>query len=118
MAVLVPPGAAGGSAAGDQHAVAEGGIGALAADRSLTPALHRNQIPDLTLSPTLAPSADSIAARGVRLREGLGLGIGLRARERGGTSNFDAMKVNHYEQVEQQPVEMEGSQGCSVRWLL
>ena len=28
------------------------------------------------------------------------------------------MKVNHYEQVAQQPVEMEGSQGCKVRWLL
>ena len=28
------------------------------------------------------------------------------------------MKVNHYEGVSQQPVEMEGSQGCSVRWLL
>lgn len=28
------------------------------------------------------------------------------------------MKVNHYEQVAQQPVEMEGSHGCQVRWLL
>lgn len=28
------------------------------------------------------------------------------------------MKVNHYQDVTQQPVEMEGSQGCSVRWLL
>lgn len=28
------------------------------------------------------------------------------------------MKVNHYQDVAQQPVEMEGSQGCSVRWLL
>jgi quercetin dioxygenase-like cupin family protein len=28
------------------------------------------------------------------------------------------MKVNHYQEVSQQPVEMEGSQGCSVRWLL
>ena len=28
------------------------------------------------------------------------------------------MKVNHYQAVAQQPVEMEGSQGCSVRWLL
>jgi quercetin dioxygenase-like cupin family protein len=28
------------------------------------------------------------------------------------------MKVNHYEQVQQQPVEMEGSSGCQVRWLL
>lgn len=28
------------------------------------------------------------------------------------------MKVNHYEQVPSQPVEMEGSQGCTVRWLL
>jgi quercetin dioxygenase-like cupin family protein len=28
------------------------------------------------------------------------------------------MKVNHYEQIPQRPVEMEGSHGCSVRWLL
>jgi quercetin dioxygenase-like cupin family protein len=28
------------------------------------------------------------------------------------------MKVNHYESVAQQPVEMEGSRGCRVRWLL
>ena len=28
------------------------------------------------------------------------------------------MKVNHYEQVPQQAVEMEGSQGCQVRWLV
>ena len=28
------------------------------------------------------------------------------------------MKVNQYEQVPQQPVEMEGSAGCHVRWLL
>jgi len=28
------------------------------------------------------------------------------------------MKVNHYESVEQSPVDMEGSAGCSVRWLL
>jgi len=28
------------------------------------------------------------------------------------------MKVNHYEAVAQQPVEMEGSHGCRVRWLL
>lgn len=28
------------------------------------------------------------------------------------------MKVNSCEQVAQQPVEMEGSQGCQVRWLL
>jgi quercetin dioxygenase-like cupin family protein len=28
------------------------------------------------------------------------------------------MKVNHYEAVQQQPVEMEGSEGCHVRWLL
>ncbi len=28
------------------------------------------------------------------------------------------MKVNHYEQVAQQSVEMEGSQGCQVRWLV
>jgi quercetin dioxygenase-like cupin family protein len=28
------------------------------------------------------------------------------------------MKVNHYETVPQQPVEMEGASGCRVRWLL
>ena len=28
------------------------------------------------------------------------------------------MQVNHYEAVPQQPVEMEGSYGCQVRWLL
>src|SRR6187431_2551322 len=28
------------------------------------------------------------------------------------------MKVNPYQQVPQQPIEMEGSQGCHVRWLL
>src|SRR5262245_33410954 len=28
------------------------------------------------------------------------------------------MKVNHYEDVPQQPVEMEGAGGCKVRWLL
>lgn len=28
------------------------------------------------------------------------------------------MKVNHYQQVEQVPVDMEGSSGCKVRWLL
>jgi quercetin dioxygenase-like cupin family protein len=28
------------------------------------------------------------------------------------------MKVNSYQDVTQQPVEMEGSQGCSVRWLV
>ncbi len=28
------------------------------------------------------------------------------------------MKVNHYQDVSQQPVEMEGSSGCSVRQLL
>jgi quercetin dioxygenase-like cupin family protein len=28
------------------------------------------------------------------------------------------MKVTHYEQVEAQPVTMEGSAGCSVRWLV
>ena len=27
------------------------------------------------------------------------------------------MKVNHYEQVEAKPVEMEGASGCTVRWL-
>ncbi len=28
------------------------------------------------------------------------------------------MKVNHYEQVESQVVEMEGASGCKVRWLV
>jgi quercetin dioxygenase-like cupin family protein len=28
------------------------------------------------------------------------------------------MKVNHYKQVSQAPVTMEGSSGCQVRWLL
>jgi quercetin dioxygenase-like cupin family protein len=28
------------------------------------------------------------------------------------------MKVNHYEQVAQQPVTMEGAHGCTVRWLV
>ncbi len=28
------------------------------------------------------------------------------------------MKVNHYEAVPAKPVEMEGSHGCTVRWLL
>ena len=28
------------------------------------------------------------------------------------------MKVQHYQQTQQQPVEMEGSSGCSVRWLI
>lgn len=28
------------------------------------------------------------------------------------------MKVNHFQQVESQPVEMEGSSGCTVRWLV
>ena len=28
------------------------------------------------------------------------------------------MEVNQYQQVAQQPVEMEGSHGCRVRWLL
>lgn len=28
------------------------------------------------------------------------------------------MKVNHYEQVDQAPVSMEGAQGCQVRWLV
>lgn len=28
------------------------------------------------------------------------------------------MKIRHVEQVEQQPVEMEGAEGCQVRWLL
>ena len=28
------------------------------------------------------------------------------------------MKTNHYEQVESQPVDMEGANGCHVRWLI
>lgn len=28
------------------------------------------------------------------------------------------MKVNHYEEVESRPVEMEGASGCKVRWLV
>jgi quercetin dioxygenase-like cupin family protein len=28
------------------------------------------------------------------------------------------MKVNHYEQVEKQAVDMEGAAGCHVRWLV
>ena len=28
------------------------------------------------------------------------------------------MKVNHYEQVPAQPVEMKGASGCTVRWLV
>ena len=28
------------------------------------------------------------------------------------------MKVNHFEEVEQAPVDMEGAVGCSVRWLV
>jgi quercetin dioxygenase-like cupin family protein len=28
------------------------------------------------------------------------------------------MQVNHYERVTQNPVEMDGAQGCSVRWLV
>jgi quercetin dioxygenase-like cupin family protein len=28
------------------------------------------------------------------------------------------MKVNHFEQTPQQPVQMEGATGCQVRWLL
>jgi quercetin dioxygenase-like cupin family protein len=28
------------------------------------------------------------------------------------------MKVNHYERVTQNPVDMEGAEGCSVRWLV
>ena len=28
------------------------------------------------------------------------------------------MKVNHYEEVEAKPVQMEGAEGCSVRWLV
>ena len=28
------------------------------------------------------------------------------------------MKVQHYQQVSSEPVEMEGAHGCTVRWLL
>lgn len=28
------------------------------------------------------------------------------------------MKVTHYEQVKSEPVEMEGADGCTVRWLI
>ena len=28
------------------------------------------------------------------------------------------MKVNHHEQIEAKPVEMEGASGCTVRWLV
>lgn len=28
------------------------------------------------------------------------------------------MKINHYEQVQQQPVDMPGAEGCHVRWLV
>ena len=28
------------------------------------------------------------------------------------------MKINHYEKVPSQPVEMEGASGCTVRWLV
>lgn len=28
------------------------------------------------------------------------------------------MKVGHYQETKQQPVEMEGSSGCQVRWLV
>ena len=28
------------------------------------------------------------------------------------------MKVNHYQAVEEKPVDMEGAQGCTVRWLV
>lgn len=28
------------------------------------------------------------------------------------------MQVNHYEQVEQNAVDMQGAEGCSVRWLV
>jgi quercetin dioxygenase-like cupin family protein len=28
------------------------------------------------------------------------------------------MKLNHYEQIPSAPVEMEGAQGCQVRWLV
>lgn len=28
------------------------------------------------------------------------------------------MKVNHYRQIESQPVHMDGAEGCQVRWLI
>ena len=28
------------------------------------------------------------------------------------------MKVNHYEQIASEPVQMEGASGCRVRWLI
>lgn len=28
------------------------------------------------------------------------------------------MKVNHYEEIDSQPVDMEGANGCRVRWLI
>jgi quercetin dioxygenase-like cupin family protein len=28
------------------------------------------------------------------------------------------MKVNHFQETQEKPVEMEGSQGCTVRWLV
>lgn len=28
------------------------------------------------------------------------------------------MKINHYEEIAAQPVEMEGASGCQVRWLV
>ncbi len=28
------------------------------------------------------------------------------------------MKINHHEQVESRPVDMQGASGCSVRWLV
>jgi quercetin dioxygenase-like cupin family protein len=28
------------------------------------------------------------------------------------------MKVNHYEHVDSEPVQMEGAEGCRVRWLI
>ena len=28
------------------------------------------------------------------------------------------MKINHYEEIDSKPVEMEGASGCEVRWLV
>ena len=45
-----------------------------------------------------------------------------RLTRRTGVTRLDgkesAMKVNHYERVDSQPVDMEGASGCSVRWLV
>ena len=45
------------------------------------------------------------------------LDAAVRSRERS-PAGEGVMKVNHYQAVSQQPVEMEGSCGCQVRWLL